>query len=326
MELSFDLNVSKSAQLSTVSTNPFFITGPTASGKSGIAVALAEATGGEIVNADAFQLYAGMDLLTAKPPPALLARAPHHLFGVLDAAESCDAQRYRTLARAAIREIEQRGRLAIVVGGSGLYIKALSHGLAELPRGSEELRARLARMALEDKVLWLLREDPEAHENVPLRNPRYVDRALEICLLTGQPQSKLRRTFSEAPPSGRGVVLEWPREILYERIEKRVDEMLAAGLLEEVSGLPEMNGTAAAAIGLREMRAHLAGGLTLAEAADAMRQATRRYAKRQITWFKRERWLQTVCLGPGATTESALAQIVTHFPCLNPQPDQPPPQ
>lgn len=293
---------------------PFYLTGPTASGKSSLALALAEKIGGEIVNADAFQLYRGMDILSAKPPPAERTRVPHHLYDLLPLTESCDAQRYRDMAMPVIAQIQERGSLPIVVGGSGLYIKALSHGLAQLPPRDDALRQRLAQLTLEEKVARLLSLDPHAAENVPLQNPRYVDRALEICLLTNQPQSALRQTFSQKEPWGCGVVLHWQRETLYERINQRVLDMLAAGLLDEVRALPQQVENAGKAIGWREMRAHLAGETTLDDAVAAMQQATRRYAKRQTTWFKREPWLQTICLDSQATAESALNLLLARFP------------
>lgn len=301
---------------------PFFLTGPTASGKSAVAVLLAERLGGEIVNADAFQLYEGMDLLTAKPSPAELARVPHHLYSVLPAGELCDAQRYRELALPVLADIAARGRTPIVVGGSGLYLKALSHGLAELPPADPVLRAELATWSLETKRTKLLELDPDAAANVPLANPRYVERALEICLLTGQPQSQLRQTFAHVQPLGSGVTLDLPRAELHGRIRRRLLAMVDAGLLDEVRALPEIGPTAARAIGLRELRAHLAGELSLEEALAAMETATRRYAKRQLTWFRRETWLQSICLPAGATAECALDLILPHVPC---PPNPPPP-
>lgn len=300
---------------------PFFIVGPTASGKSALAVKLAERAGGEIVNADAFQLYEGMDILTAKPSAAERAAVPHHLYGVLPVTESCDAQRYREMALPVIEEILQRGKLPIVVGGSGLYIKALSHGLAPLPPPDLEIRARVGAMTAEEARELLLTLDPQAGENVPLANPRYVSRALEICLQTGQPQSGLRQTFSQAEPAGCGVVLAWEREALYARINARVYSMLAEGLLAEVAGLPPLGPTAEKAIGLREMQAHLRGEMTLEAAVESMQQATRRYAKRQGTWFRRETWLQTICLDSQTAAEFVFTQLSNLFPCLlNPPP------
>lgn len=302
--------------------DPFFLTGPTASGKSAVAVLLAERIGGEIVNADAFQLYEGMDLLTAKPGAEERARVPHHLYDVVPAGEACDAQRYRELALPVLADIAARGRRPILVGGSGLYLKALSHGLADLPPANPALRAELATLSLEAKQARLLELDPEAAVNVPLANPRYVDRALEICLLTGRPQSQLRNTFAVTRPLGSGVTLDLPRAELHERIHRRLEAMVNAGLLDEVRTLGEVGPTAARAIGLRELRAHLGGEMTLAEALEAMEQATRRYAKRQLTWFRRETWLQSICLPAGATAECALDLILPHVPC---PPTLPPP-
>ncbi len=302
----------------------FFVTGPTASGKSALAAALAERTGGEVVNADAFQLYAGLDLLTAKPGAAERAQAPHHLYGVLPLTETCDAQRYRELALSVLAGIVARGRLPILVGGSGLYVKALTHGLAPLPPADPELRARLAELSAEAKCRQLLELDPQAASNVPLANPRYVDRALEICLLTGRPQSELRQTFARTPPGLRGVFLDWPREQLHARIQRRTEAMVTAGLLDEVRACGELGPTAAKAIGLREVRAHLAGELPLAAMIETLAIATRQYAKRQVTWFRREHWLQTICLDSQTTAECLLATLFDRFPCL-PTPATPSP-
>lgn len=307
---------------SPTSIPPLYITGPTASGKSGIAVGLAERIGGEIVNADAFQLYQGLDVVTAKPSRAERERVPHHLYDVLEAEEHCDAQRFRDLALPVIAEIAGRGKWPIVVGGSGLYIKALSHGLADLPAGDEALREELRALPLEEKVRRLLELDPEAGGNVPLANPRYVERALEICLLTGKPQSVLRRTFEGVEPWGFGVVLSWEREALYARINQRVLAMLEAGALDEVAAFPGGGGLEKA-IGVRDLKAYLAGDCSLSEATEAMQQATRNYAKRQGTWFRRERWLQTICLDSSSTPESALCQILDLFPCLKTPPSPP---
>ena len=297
---------------------PFYIVGPTASGKSGVGLALAERIGGEIVNADAFQVYRGLDIVTAKPSAADRVRVPHHLFDALDPSENCDAQRYRDMALPVLAEIAARGRTPIVVGGSGLYVKALTHGLAELPKGDEAMRARFSHLTLGEKITWLLQLDPEAWTNVNLRNPRYVERALEVCLLTGRPQSELRRTFADVKLDARGVCLDWDRAQLYERINKRVMAMIAAGLVDEVRGLGPLSDTAEKAIGIREMKQVLAGEMTLAAATDAIQQATRRYAKRQVTWFRRERWLQTICLEPETTADSAAQAILDLFPDLKP--------
>ncbi len=301
----------------------FFITGPTASGKSALALALAEVIHGEIVNADAFQLYSGMDILTAKPTVAELTRVPHHLYGVIPLCEACDAQRYHSLALPVIHDIATRGRIPIVVGGSGLYVKALTHGLSPLPAASPLLREKFKHLSTGEKILWLLERDPEAAATVNLHNPRYIERALEICLLTGRPQSSLRRSFIEQAPQVNGVVLEWNRAALYERINQRTLNMLAAGLIDEVASLGELSPTAEKAIGIREIRSHIGGHATLDQTIAAIQQATRHYAKRQITWFRRERCFQTICLDSVPTAEYALPRILESFPCLrqSSQPD-----
>lgn len=295
---------------------PFYIVGPTASGKSSIAMRLAERAGGEIVNADAFQLYRGLDIVTAKPSAADRARVPHHLYDVVDPDEYCDAQRLREMALPIIADIQNRGRLPIVVGGSGLYIKALTHGLAKLPGRDEAIRERLAQLTPEERRDQLLALDPDAATNVPLSNPRYVERALEICLLTGKPQSELRNTFADVKPDGHGVVLSLDRERLYERIRARVLAMVATGLVEEIRALRDLSITAEKAIGIRDMRRFFAGECTEGEAVEAIVLATRRYAKRQITWFRREAWLQTICLTDDSNAESATSQILNQFPSL----------
>ncbi len=291
-----------------------YIAGPTASGKSAVALALAQQTDGEIVNADAFQLYRGLDTLTAKPSPFERTLVPHHLYGLLDPSETCDAQRYRDLALPVLQRIAERGRVPIVVGGSGLYLKALTHGLDPLPAADPALRVRFAAMSLEEKTAELLALDPEASANVPLQNPRYVERALEICLLTGKPQSALRSAARKDPPVPvRGVCLVWERALLHRRIDQRVLDMIAAGAVEEAATAGPLSATFAKAIGVRELRAHQRGELTLEEAIAAIQQATRRYAKRQTTWFRRETCFQTICLSPDQTPDSVAGQIRALF-------------
>ncbi len=284
-----------------------------------MAVELAEKIGGEIVNADAFQLYTGLDILTAKPTQAERARVPHHLYDVLPLTEACDAQRYHHLALPIIQEISERGRVPIVVGGSGLYIKALTHGLSPLPEGDPVLRARLASLPLEEKVAQLLSLDPAAATTVPLQNPRYVERALEICLLAGRPQSELRQGFETQQVSAQGVFLEWEREKLYQRINQRVLSMMESGLVEEVAALETAaSKTAEKAIGVREARAFLEGQISREECVASIQQNTRHYAKRQCTWFRREKWLQTICLPFEPTAEYLPDFILSCFPCLTP--------
>ncbi len=301
-----------------------YLCGPTASGKSAAAVELASRIGGEIVNADAFQLYRGLDVCAAKPSNEERVAVPHHLLDVLDPSESCDAQRFREMALPVIQSIGERGRWPLVVGGSGLYMKALTHGLASLPKGDEELRSRLALMSPEERVAELLKLDPAAEANVPLKNDRYVSRALEICLLTGRPQSELRQEWLRNAPQFMGVAIARERDDLYQRINRRVEQMVGQGLVTEIAGLGDLSPTAAKAIGVREIRSHLRGECSLAEAAAAIQQASRRYAKRQMTWIKREGGFQTICLPPESTASFAADRILELFPCLrHPPPSVP---
>ena len=210
-----------------------YLVGPTGSGKSALALEIAERIGGEIVNADAFQLYRGLDICTAKPSREDRQRVPHHLFDVLSPDEICDAQFYSELARPVIADIISRGRVPIVVGGSGLYVKALTHGLSNLPSDAA-LRIKLANLTAQERIDWLLLRDPAAQHTVSLENDRYVTRALEICLLTNQPQSELRRAWIENKPHFLGARLLWERSVLCKRIDARVEQMIAAGLVNEI--------------------------------------------------------------------------------------------
>src|ERR1700745_3686520 len=164
----------------------FFVVGPTATGKPELGADVAREVNAEIVSADAFQIYRGLDLLTAKPEASTLAKAPHHLIGTTSLREEMNAEKFRRLALRAIEEINSRGRLAIVVGGSGLYIKALTHGLAPLPEADAKLREELNAMSLDELRSRLAQLDPEAVRTIDTRNRRRVVRALEICLLTGK--------------------------------------------------------------------------------------------------------------------------------------------
>ena len=295
-----------------MTTPPLFICGPTAAGKSRIALLLAEAFDGEIINADAFQLYRGLDVLTAAPGSDEKARVRHHLYGISDPGRAHDAESYRRLALPLITEVASRGKLPIVVGGSGLYLKFLTHGPSALPPGDPELRRRLEATPLPDLVRQLEELDPEGAGTVDRKNPRYVQRALEICLLTGAPASAQRRSFEQKErPDLRGLMIQWPRPDLHERIGKRTQTMLESGALAEVADLPE-GSPADRAIGVSQIRAHLAGLTDLEACCEQIAAATRQYAKRQETWFRREKWLQPL---PGKTTDDqVLAHMSTHFP------------
>jgi len=266
--------------------NPFFIVGPTATGKSEIAAEIASQLNAEIINADAFQIYRGLDRLTAKPEKATLAKAPHHLLSAVSPSEEMNVEKFRAAAAAAIRDIHARGKPAIVVGGSGLYVKALTHGLSPLPTADPQLRAQLSVLTLDELLGQLIELDPEAARRIDVKNRRRVARALEICLLTGQPVSEQRTQVASTTPAGIFVFRE--RAELYQRIDRRVEQMFADGVVEEVRTLRELGSTAEKALGLREIRSLLAGEISRAECVAKIQQATRHYAKRQLTWFQRQ--------------------------------------
>ena len=267
----------------------FFIVGPTATGKSELAADVAHEIGAEIVSADAFQIYRGLDLLTAKPDGSTLAKAPHHLIGTTSLRDEMNAEKYRHPASRAIDEINSRCKLAIIVGGSGLYIKALTHGLAPLPESDPELREKLNAMSLDDLRSQLVEVDPETARKIDLKNRRRVTRALEICSLTGKPVSAQRlcegASHSEAAT---GVFVFRDRQELYERINQRVEMMFERGVIEEMRTAGGISQTASQMIGLREIRELLAGKKSIPQCIAEIQQATRRYAKRQLTWFRRQ--------------------------------------
>jgi len=273
-----------------------FVCGPTASGKSALALEMAHQLGGEIVNADAFQLYRGLDVLTAAPPEHERAIVPHHLYGVLDPSEKTDAGSYMRMARPMIEEIQSRGKTPIVTGGSGLYLKFLTHGPAPLPTGDAKLRADLDARPLDDLVAQLRALDPVEAARTALQNRRFVSRALEICLLTGQKASELRDQWEsqtrEISASLRGIVIRRTRPDLHARIAARTRAMLDGGAIEEVAALTKVSTNCEKAIGFREIRALIAGEIDRATCGELINAATRQYAKRQETWFRREKWLE----------------------------------
>jgi len=300
----------------------FFIVGPTATGKSEIAAEVARKLDAEIVSADAFQIYRGLDLLTAKPDSATLAKVPHHLIGTMLVLDEMSAAKFRKLALQAISKIHSRGKLAVVVGGSGLYIKALTHGLSVVPSADPDLRVQMNELSLADLQEKLCGLDPQTA--VDLKNRRRVVRAIEICLLSGSAASEQRTAWTAAAPlrdadswgdsknhggashseETTGVFASRDRDDLYQRINRRVEAMFDAGVIEEVNAAGAMSETASKMIGLREIRALLDGKMSMSQCVAAIQQATRRYAKRQLTWFRRQTNFQPLNLSLLSTNEA----------------------
>ena len=280
----------------------FFIVGPTAAGKSELAADVAREMGAEIVSADAFQIYHGLDLLTAKPDAATLAKARHHLIGTMPLHEEMHAEKFRHTASCVINEIHSREKLAMVVGGSGLYIKALTHGLSSLPAADLKLRAKLNALSIDELRSQLADLDPKTARKIDIKNRRRLARALEICLTTGR-RASAQRTRWNAPIAGvvgpgqpgsktlattNGVFVFRDRDELYARINQRVEGIFENGVIEEVRAAGAVSSTASQMIGLRELRELLAGKMSILQCVAAIQQATRRYAKRQLTWFRRQ--------------------------------------
>ena len=276
----------------------WLIAGPTASGKSAHALRLAERIGGEIVNADSMQIYAGLRVLTAGPSPEEMARAPHHLFGVVDAAVGWSVGRWLEAATAALSEIAARGNPAIVVGGTGLYFRALTHGLADVPPVSEtqrEISGLLYAARGEAEFREILKPlDPEAEARIEVGDRQRLVRAHAVAIATGKSLTAWQTDTKPAlePGSWKGLVLDPPRADLYARCDARLAVMLEQGALDEVRAM-EARGLdpslpALKAVGYREFAAHLRGETTLEQALEAARQETRRYAKRQLTWFRNQ--------------------------------------
>ena len=268
------------------------IAGPTASGKSGLALALAEATGGVIVNADSAQVYRDLPVLSAAPTAEERRRAEHRLYGFLDGSEACSAADWAARARAEIADIHAKARLPVLVGGTGLYIRALLDGIAPVPAIDAAVREQVREASVEANRAKLAQLDPEAAARLKPGDKARIARALEVVLSTGKPLGhwqQQREGGIGAEVQLRPLVLLPPRDWLYARCDERFARMVDEGAINEVKALlarklnpnlPVMRG-----IGVREIGAYLSGEIPLEQAVAAGQQATRRYAKRQYTWF-----------------------------------------
>lgn len=293
-----------------------FLAGPTAVGKSEIALLLAEKIDGEIISVDSMQVYRGLDIGTAKPSAAERARVPHHLIDVVEMMEPFDAAQFVRLANAAVAEIQVRGRIPIFCGGTGLYFKAFLEGLGETPPADEKLRAELEAAPLAELLRELAERDPATYEKIDRKNPRRVIRAVEVIRLTGKPFSRQKAEWKSTVHSPQSAVIGLLRAAadLRVRIDTRVDEMFGRGLVEETRrlldhGLAE-NKTAMQALGYRQVVEHLRGERSLPETIELVKIKTRQFAKRQMTWFRGQLNLQWLELSPADNSETAVERIL----------------
>ena len=315
---------------STLHPRPVLIAGPTAAGKSEIALRLAEQLGGEIISTDSMQVYRGLDLGTAKPSPADRARVPHHLIDICDLTEFFDAAQFAWLAHRAVAEIQSRGHVPVLCGGTGLYFKAFLDGLGEAPPADAKLRAELEAAPLENLLAELRERNPAAYEKIDKKNPRRVIRAVEVIRLTGKPFSAQQSRWGETPSSLNSMTENTrsgldgvsPHQLycftrstddLHARINARVDAMFAHGLVDETRellkrGLAE-NKTAMQAIGYRQVVEHLHGERSLPETIELVKIRTRQFAKRQLTWFRAQKGAQWLELKPDDPPEKWLPEI-----------------
>ena len=300
------------------------VVGPTASGKTALAIALAKELGGEIVSADSMQIYRGMDIATAKPTPEEMAEVPHHLIGFWPPEKPFSVAQYAILAREKIDDILRRGRVPVLCGGTGLYIKAIVDHIQyeEETGGDAVLRERLRRQAQDEGNLAVWRQlqamDPQTAERIHPNNLGRVIRAIEVMQVSGRSirEQEERSRQAPCPYHVLQIGLRYRnRENLYERIGRRVDAMAEAGLLEEARAVRQqgLTATAAQAIGYKELYDWMDGALPLEEALENLKRSTRRYAKRQLTWFgadARIRWIEPDALQAGETVTEQAMRII----------------
>ena len=302
---------------SVLHPRPLLLAGPTAVGKSELALLLAERLGGEIVSVDSMQVYRGLDIGTAKPSPRDRARVPHHLIDVAELTESFDAAQFARLAHQAVAEIQHRGRLPILCGGTGLYFKGFLEGLGEAPPADAAMRAVLEATPLPDLLRELAERDAATYERIDRQNPRRVIRALEVIRLTGKPFSSQRADWQPATldhqPTSRFVGLARSAEDLRIRIDARVDAMFHRGIVAETEnllkcGLAE-NKVAMQALGYRQVAEYLRGERSLPATIELVKTRTRQFGKKQMRWFRRQLRLTWIHLEPQASAEAVVKTI-----------------
>jgi tRNA dimethylallyltransferase len=306
--------------LAKVSEVPIVIAGPTGVGKSDLALRIAENAGGEIVNYDSVQIYRGFDIGSAKPSAAVRVRVPHHLFDIVDADDEFNAAAYTVLAREACEEIAARGKRAILVGGTFFYLRALLHGLPEMPGRDPRVRERLRNIAGRPRGgerlhRWLAAVDPESGRKIAAADRHRVERALEVWLISGRPISEWERPGSSGGEEMAAVRigLRMERSRLVALLDKRVTAMYAAGLVEETRALLQRYPRSArpfGTIGYAEAAAVVMGEMNPDAAVAETRRRTRAYAKRQMTWLRSERNVQWIDVTSSDETYAAAMRFV----------------
>jgi len=301
--------------------DPIVVLGPTATGKSALGMLIARRLGGLIIGADSVQVYRGLDAGSCKPPLAAREEVPHALIDVADPGEPFSAGRYARMAGESIDAALAGGRVPIVVGGTGLYLKALLHGIAPMPPRNDEVRRLLYERARSGSPAALHAElaacDPESASRIGQNDLQRIVRALAVVTVTGRPMSRYisESGFEAGRMRALKIGLTMDRERLYRRIEDRVDRIFASGLVEETrnllaSGVPP-DANALKALGYREVLAHLRGEIDLPRAVDLVKRNTRRYARRQLIWFRREAGVHWFDVGAGpARLEAVAGEVV----------------
>lgn len=297
---------------------PIFVAGPTAVGKSELALHLAKRLGGEIISVDSMQVYRGLEIGTAKPSMAERQAVPHHLIDVVDLDQPFDAAQFVRLARSACTQIQQRARIPILCGGTGLYFQAYLEGIGSAPPADPSVRAELEKSPTPELLQEIQRRDPALYERIDPHNRRRLIRALEVLRLTGRPFSEQRDAWTRGQtglPAESGDFFVLTRDDLRARIDRRVDQMFELGLVEETKKLLERglerNQTAMQAIGYRQVVEYLRGLRSLDDTIELVKVRTRQFAKRQLTWFRRQAGVRWISIAPGESMETTLERVLS---------------